>query len=412
MRVDDERLRELFADPALGWITERLERRLRSGQPLTGTIVRYQPTAAERAAFNRLLGRSPSSSATLSLPLGGLEAILRHGELAADLPSAVAALIGPVIDEHRRRAELNAAWRQLFAELAEVDERPVVRAWLGERRTWILARRFAEHDPERGRELLTTALLIVERLPAAGVPLAELAAAVTGDSHALDLGQPLAALVISAAARFGGSDSWHGAEARRDVWAGVGVLIDELSAPVLVLNLRADERSLTGRSLNLHADTGEPCRLMTRQLLRHPPDFVRVERVHVCENPSVVAAATDRLGACSAPLVCIEGQPKTASRILLDRLAAAGIPLIYHGDFDWGGVRIANLVMARHGAGPWRFGATDYLAAVGSGGGKALTGTPVVASWDAELRTAMEGAEQAIFEEQVMNELIADLASR
>ena len=129
-------------------------------------------------------------------------------------------------------------------------------------------------------------------------------------------------------------------------------------------------------------------------------------RVYVCENPTVVAAAASRLGASSAPLVAIEGQPKTAARLLLAGLARSGIRLLYHGDFDWAGLRIANLIMARHGAKPWRYRAADYLA---SNGGTRLEGEPVAASWDPELGPAMAREGRAVHEEQVLSELLSDL---
>jgi uncharacterized protein (TIGR02679 family) len=109
----------------------------------------------------------------------------------------------------------------------------------------------------------------------------------------------------------------------------------------------------------------EPYHLTTRQLLRAPPVFERSVTgagVYLCENPSVLAAAANTLGSRSAPLVCLGGQPKTAGGLLLELLSAAGMALAYQGDFDWAGVRIANLLMRRHGAKPWRFRAGDYPA--------------------------------------------------
>ena len=181
-----------------------------------------------------------------------------------------------------------------------------------------ILRRLACGDLDAARRLLDCALTVVLQLPVQGIPLAELAAATAGDSHALDNGQPLGTLVLRAAALMSGVDDTRNAEGRRDAWAGVGVLCDELSAPVLVLNLRGDAKTVTGQALRLHAKHGEPYRLSIRQLLRDPPvfDIATVGRVvYVCENPTVVAAAAHRLGSRSAPLVCIEGQPKTAARL-------------------------------------------------------------------------------------------------
>jgi uncharacterized protein (TIGR02679 family) len=129
--------------------------------------------------------------------------------------------------------------------------------------------------------------------------------------------------------------------------------------------------------------------------------------IHVCENPSVVSTAADRLGVQSAPLVCVEGQPRTGARLLLAQLAAAGARLMYHGDFDWGGIRIGNVVIGRHGAQPWRFASADYQA---TRGGRALAGTPVEARWDSTLAGAMRTAGRAVHEEHVMSDLLSDLA--
>lgn len=353
-----------------------------------------------------MLGRSPSRGATLTLRLDALERILRHAGLCGHLSDAVEAVFGPVVDRRARKVRLDAEWQALFASFLREDERPQVRAWLTERRTRLLARRFSGQDPDRGRKLLTDALEVVRRLPARGLPLAELAVSVTGDSHALDAGQPLGTLVVAAAARLGGVGDWHGAAARRDAWAALGVLLDELSAPVLTLNLSGDPDSLTGRVLNLHAETGEPGRLSVRQLVRHPVKLLPVATVCVCENPAVVAAAAERLGVESAPLVCLEGQPKTAARLLLDQLRRMGARLAYHGDFDWGGVAIANLIFERHGAIPWRFTAADYRELRG---GTELTGRPVAAVWDPELEPAMRAAGRAVHEEQVLDDLLTDL---
>jgi uncharacterized protein (TIGR02679 family) len=106
-------------------------------------------------------------------------------------------------------------------------------------------------------------------------------------------------------------------------------------------------------------------------------------------------------------LVCIDGQPKTAARLLLDRLKSAGITLLYHGDFDWPGIQIANLVIERHSAVAWRFSCQDYRQLTG---GINLSGSPVVASWDPELMPAMLARGRGIHEEQALDCLLEDLS--
>jgi uncharacterized protein (TIGR02679 family) len=253
---------------------------------------------------------------------------------------------------------------------------------------------------------------LVAALPAQQLTRTELSARLFGDAHALDEDQPLGRLSVQAAAAWAGLELKSGPEGRREAWEQVGVLVDSLSAPLLVLNLRARTDSMVGQVLQLHADAGEPARLSARGLLRESPHFSRADTgsvVFACENPSVVAAAADRLGPRSAPLLCTEGQPRTAAHWVLRALRSAGVEVRYHGDFDWPGIAIANLLLERHGVLPWRMSAADYRSAPA---GKQLAGVPALPSWDDELRVAMEERGHAVHEEQVLEILLDDLNSR
>jgi uncharacterized protein (TIGR02679 family) len=395
---DAERLRQVLGGPELDWLVRRAWRRVARRQT-GGAVTLAQATAAQRDAVERLLGRRAAPGQSISVRLEDLEVLLRQAGICDDLAEALEVLAGPLVDKRARRQETEAAWASLLSDGA--------RPWLEELRATGLLRRLARNDLAVAGDLLRQALEVERRLPARGLPLAELAAAVTGDSHALDPGTPLGTIAVRIAA--GQAGGWDSAEARRDAWASAGVLCDELSAPVLTLGLRGDGQGLTDRALRLHAEAGEPYRLTTRQLLREPPALAPGATVYVCENPTVVAAAANRLGATSAPLVCLEGQPRTAARVLLGLLAAAGAGLAYHGDFDWAGITIANLVVRRHGTVPWRFCSADYRAARG---GRTLEGSPVAAVWDRELQAAMVAGGRAVHEEEVLDLLLGDLAVR
>ena len=113
-------------------------------------------------------------------------------------------------------------------------------------------------------------------------------------------------------------------------------------------------------------------------------------------------------------MVCTDGMPAAAQRCLLSQLAGQGARLCYHGDFDWAGLRIGNHVMREHAAQPWRFGAQDYAAAVGTARGlaKPLEGKPVEATWDRALAVAMQEHQVSIAEEALAASLLPDLADR
>lgn len=410
MTVDRARLAVALGGEGLAWLRQRLRARLEQGTALRGALRLARPTAVEREAVERLLGCKTRGEG-VSVHLEELEELLRQGGLAASLTEAIETLEGPVRALRQEREDGERAWAQLFRSAEQLWSRHGTHAqqWLADVRQTGLLKRLVGGEVEEAAQLLARAQAVADRLPAGGLPLAELAAAVAGDSHALDAGRPLGTLCARLAAKLGGAEGWDTAEERRDAWASVGVLADELSAPALVLNLRADPASMTGRLMALHAEAGEPQRLSIRQLLRVPPRFsadVTGSVVYVCENPSVVATAANVLGARAQPLVCTEGQPRTAVRLLLGGLTAAGVELRFHSDFDWAGLRIGNLLMRRHGARPWRMGAADYgsvRGAVGLGEGF------VSAGWDPALAGVMREMGCAVHEEQVMATLLVDL---
>ncbi|GGI09397.1 TIGR02679 family protein [Egicoccus halophilus] len=411
MTVDRGRAVALFGEE-LTWIVDRLQARLERGQPLHGRLRLAHPTDAQREAVERLTGRRPTTAGSVSVEVADLERILAHAGIAPDLRSLVETLRGPVLDRPAAAAAEQRRWRlvhdRLRTDAEDVD--PTLVAWADELATTGLLRRLAG-DAEVAAQLGDQALEVLRRLPADAVPLPQLAATSLGDSHALDDGTSLSTLVLR------GIESVTGlprrdrrAAERRALWARVGVLLDELSAPVLVAGLRPSGDGLLATTLREHADAGEPCRITLRLLVRHPADWtsLRRQRVLVCENPTVAAAVTDRCGPATPPLVCTDGQPSGSVQTLLGQLVDAGVVLDFHADFDGGGVRIGNLLIDRFGATPWRMGRTAYEEAATSAS-RPLGAVPPEASWDPELSAAIIARGRAVHEEQLLDELVTEL---
>jgi uncharacterized protein (TIGR02679 family) len=258
---------------------------------------------------------------------------------------------------------------------------------------------------------------------AEGEPLTSFAARAAGGAHALDEGEPLGTLALGAARAMAALEppepDESPAESRREAWAAVGLLCDELSNLVLAFGLPGDDETGTGQILQVAQSTGQPVWLTLRQLVRDPPRWGHGSSrdlaglpVHACENPAIVALAADRLGCRCPPLVCINGQPRAATIVLLRSLVAAGAHLLHHGDFDWGGVRIGNVLQARLRVVPWQFDRDAYVRAIEThSSSSSLAGEPVDASWDPTLNGEMRRAGRRIEEELVADELLAALES-
>jgi uncharacterized protein (TIGR02679 family) len=242
----------------------------------------------------------------------------------------------------------------------------------------------------------------------APVLLQALAAEVTGDTKALSSGTVLSTLVLRALALRLGVARPSSAEARRELWDEFDVIVDDLASRVLVLGLPAFGDGL-GDWLTAAARRGVPFYATLQQLMAMPV-AVSEPVVYVCENPAVLRAAAGSLGSLSLPLICTEGHPSTAFHRLAIAVADGGGELRYHGDFDWPGVSIAASVMARHGAVPWRMSAPDYLAGVRADHEHvSLSGTAQPTPWDPALAELMAKTGRVVYEEAVIDALVADL---
>ena len=286
-------------------------------------------------------------------------------------------------------------------------------AWLAELAADGTLTRLVNSDDARQLRQATRVLEWVEQrieLKAAPAQLAELSATITGDAKALSHGTALGPLVLRALAFRLGAERPKTTAERRDLWDRNGIIVDDLASRVLVLNLTAGGSPL-GEWLTSAKAHGTPFYVTLHQLVTLPVTVAPEQLVHVCENPAVLRRAAAELGAGARPLLCTEGQPSTAFHRLAKAVTGAHGELNYHGDFDWPGVAIATGIMARHGARPWRLAAADYEAAVKKGAAStALAGTRHPTPWDAALGETMAAHGQAVYEESVAGQLIADLS--
>lgn len=405
MALDDTRLQRLLGGADLANLRRRLRARYEKGglrEEFTLTAL----TAFERRALAGLLGRPTTSADSMRMRQSELDEALARAGIASTLREALELLDGPLHDRRAAQTARENAWNLTVARVEE----PHLAGLLSSVTGAALVKRLAGGDPVQAESLLIQSARVIARLPGQGMSLAQLAAEVLGDSHALDAGRPVATVVLRACAvspSSKASATEDPEESVRDRWARLGVTVNELALPALCLNLpvRIDITGVPGLAL-----PGEPMHISLRRLLRRPPDWdVDGREVFVCENPNIVAIAADRLGPLCAPLACTDGMPAAAQQTLLAQLAACGARLRYHGDFDWPGLSIGNFVIREFGAEPWRFGAVDYSSACSREGVDLRAGERVVARWDESLTAVMLEKAAVVHEEAVVETLLIDL---
>ncbi|MGP4000730.1 TIGR02679 family protein [Streptomyces sp. 8N706] len=409
-----------LAGPGLARLWEAARRRLEgNGLQATGSLRLSGLGAQERTDLSLLL-RKPITGAAVTVRLDALDARLRSSAAGLGLMDVLQELGPALTDRRAARADAEARREQVWTSLARsLDASPLAdQEWA---RQWYDGLRRAGVPkgvaPETAVRTLQQAVQILTLLLGPGRNgtrgRGELAAEATGSAHGLDDGTWLARLVQRGAALAHGTEFPDHAAGRRALWRLVSVSPDEVSSTVLTYGLRPEgrgwrERSLHERALH-HVETHLTLRDLHGLRLSLPAGTV----IRICENPRVVEAAAD--ARCSQPLVCTSGSAATVVLTLLDALAATGCRFAYHGDFDWPGIALANRVIRRYDAQPWRLHAEDYerLAAHSQSRGVPqlpLTGQPVHAAWDPNLAAAMTALGIALHEEATLDRLVEDLA--
>jgi uncharacterized protein (TIGR02679 family) len=359
----------------------------------------------EIAAVCSLVGRRRPTSSTVRVDLAQLDAKLRAGPHGVGVIDVLVAIGGPMRDRRGERVEAargrDELWSLVVDHPATQDER--VARWVESLRMRGRLTRLGITAPDVAvTDALDVVGALVERAEGGArvVPLAVLAAELTGDAHGLDDDRAVGQLIADAVVALSGE------LALRQAWATFAVDIDAVNSSVLTLGLAGPPGSI----LDVARRSGEPLRLTTRMLrtIEFDDELADGGVVHVCENPSIVAAAADSLGAASGPLVCTDGMPKHVTGVLLSLLADGGAAIRAHADFDVGGIAVVSHLRAVHGVAPWRFGRRDYLDALARPT-RPLDGTVGSTPWDESLAATMNDTGRAIHEEALLDTLLADL---
>jgi uncharacterized protein (TIGR02679 family) len=398
----------LLADPGWQRLLAAARRKLERTQgELTGSVGLTKPTEAERRVVIGITGRHRSADATtLRVELSEMDDAVRDA-CGVSLPAALARQSGPVRNRKAERASEEVARGDALADARTRCGTHADAPWLEQWLAGLLADGTATRLVRRGEaDQLGWAAEVLNRLPAADLPLPVLAEWSTGNTKALS-GTILASLVLRALALRAEVPVPANAEQRRALWESAGVVVDDLASQVLVLNVPTEDTHVVADWLRDAAGFGIPFRLTLHQL---STDLLTVAApdIYVCENPAVLRAAAAELGESSAPLICTEGQPSAACHKLL---TAARGQIHWRGDFDWTGLRTTATAIDRYEATPWRMGTSDYLTALETGDSEPLKGTATTSPWEPRLAERMTEQGRAVMEERLIPTLLADLTT-
>lgn len=420
--------RAWLARPELARLWDKVHERLqRNGIAIRGHVLIPDTTHAEREALSLLMGRVYSTP-PVSIALTDLDRQLQASAAGRGVADVAAELRGELVNRPAVRSARQAEQEQVWSAAADAMRTtglgllPWAPGWLEETRRGGAVSRLRADGAAR---VVVQAVTVLARLSVSAEEYAdvagpvigsrgELAERVTGTAHGLDDDTVLARLVLRGIARSRGEEFPRDARARRELWEAAGVATDQVSSTVLTYGLVPLGGDWPARLLRDRSLAAAETHLTMRDLRRVEWNLAPGTEIFVCENPRVVEAAMD--AACRQPLVCTSGNPTTTALALLDALVGCGARLAYRGDFDWPGIAMANRIIRRYAARPWRMSATDYEEHVRLARDRAtplqpLSGQPTVAEWDPELTPAMQKIGVGVQEESVLELLLTDLAA-
>lgn len=241
---------------------------------------------------------------------------------------------------------------------------------------------------DEAERLLMLGVRILDALPAGKAPdpsgrsaryLAVFAAEITGNPHAFDAGtkdgkylEMLVEWYVRRAESEDGANGEHSGKnslvkgfpafRKQRLYLRTGLLRDDVSNYALAAGIRACDRS--GK---LHAgmegflEEGEPVQIPLSVIAGWKSASCVGNRMYIVENPSVYAVLCGKWDR-KCGLMCMNGQPRFSSLLLLDLLAQSGTEVWYAGDIDPEGLLIAQR-LKRYYPGEfhcWHMSTDDY----------------------------------------------------
>lgn len=316
-------------------------------------------TLAEKQDLSGFLQKDYTENKTVTVSAGLLEKCLaesRFSGISAEM--LLEAYFGEKLTVKKEEKEKEEKKRKdFFAGLLDGKEEDPVGMWLKEvlenhgNGYEILMQQYRE-NPEGLRDILKNIMKAYQQICVIRKKqlLAVFAAQVTGNPHYFDAGKTaerLLILFLKYQFKSSFSDEMSSAEEKSCLLYQAGILKDDLSNETLAYGLHAwKQEGCIHEGIEGFLKEKEPVRLTLRTLGELGKVTAQQREVYVVENPAVFSILISRNPSCAA--VCINGQPRLASFLLLDFLKETN-QFLYAGDFDPEGLLIAQRLKERYG---------------------------------------------------------------
>ena len=323
-----------------------------------GKAVLCELTLAEKQDLSGFLQKDYTENKTVTVSAGLLEKCLaesRFSGISGEM--LLEAYFGEKLTVQKEEKEKEEKKRKdFFAGLLDGKEEDPVGMWLKEvlekhRNGYeILMQQYRENQ-EGLRDILKNIMKAYQQICAIKRKqlLAVFAAQVTGNPHYFDAGKTaerLLILFLKDQFKNSFSNEISSAEEKSCLLYQAGILKDDLSNETLAYGLHAwKQDGCRHEGIEGFFKEKEPVRLTLRTLGELSKVTAQQRKIYVVENPAVFSVLTSYNPSCA--VVCINGQPRLASFLLLDFLKETH-QFLYAGDFDPEGLLIAQRLKERY----------------------------------------------------------------
>lgn len=335
-----------------------------------GTVILRNLTEEEREDLEGFLQKNYHGKQSASVSAARFERALSESRFAGISGKEALELYfgSPVEGKREQRLREERKWAELLEKAGQAAGQRAGR-WLEDLGKGQDSGKFVPYLKKRCREaggdfaeagrLLLLGVRVLDRLPEDRKYLAVFAAETTGNPHAFDAGtkdgtylEMLVRWFVGMAAKTatetavkttaGTGKREFPALEKQKLFLQAGILRDDVSNYALAAGIHAwEEDGHIHRGMEGFFDEAQPVQIPLSAIAGWSRVDCPGKRMYIVENPSVYAMLCGKWrGDCG--LMCMNGQPRLSSMLLLDLLAKSDTVVYYAGDFDPEGLLIAQ----------------------------------------------------------------------
>lgn len=333
-------------------------------------------TAEERKALEKLLGMSLTDKDVI-ISLAQVEGALQETRFA---PITLKALLEayfqePLVTNNDKKQEKQRQRDAFFTELQLYFQKydrsgQVVCRWLGrmleeQKYGYTVLQREWEKDAGAALSLARNvgeAFLWTRREGFNEVPIAVLAAQITGNPHYFDRGCTAGTLLVHCLCFWQDGEFPQSAYGWKTLLMSAGILPDDVASTVITYGVHLVKAGVRHPGMEEFLRLQEPVTLTSLNLMGCDSAFGENGRAYIVENEMVFRYLYERIKAHRITLLCTSGQMRTAAWDLVRLLAAGKTELYYSGDMDPEGLGIAERLWKQYPGSVhlWRMGPAEY----------------------------------------------------